>query len=72
MKLYSEIAQDYGKAKFQSRKPIKKIITLKNIHENVNQVTKGGLLGIMLKKKKIKEFYNNTYIVSLKNNLYYN
>lgn len=52
MKLYSEIAQDYGKAKFQSRKPIKKIITLKNIHENVNQVTKGGLLGTMLKKKK--------------------
>lgn len=51
MKLYSEIAQDYGKAKFQSRKPIKKIITLKNIHENVNQVTKGGLLGTMLKKK---------------------
>lgn len=63
MKLYSEIAQDYGKAKFQSRKPIKKIITLKNIHENVNQVTKGGLLGTMLKKKKKSKSFTTICIL---------
>lgn len=61
MKLYSEIAQDYGKAKFQSRKPIKKIITLKNIHENVNQVTNGGLLGTMLKKKNQRVLQQYVY-----------